>query len=348
MNRIVCLFFIGLIIFGIQPLMAQEETPAAEPAIETTVSEQPTEAASDAVEPMEAAEATEPTDTVDVTEVVEPVETTKTATETAEAEQSAEAVELTAETAEEQASEATETAVSEQPADTATPAATVTEQSPAEQQEIPYRIRNNHYFRESQRYAKLAEETYTIGDYDASTGFAEEAIRYALLSDEYVALQMKIKAANDAIAAAKSRIDWAVSSGASKQYPAEFAEAEGWYDESLEARKSEEWENAIAAAHKVINILAYIEAPNDSVLPASYVVRSWATFKDCLWNIAARPWVYGNPRQWRRLYEANKSKLPEPDNADLIEPGMVIEIPSLKGEVRRGTWDGNKTYPPIR
>lgn len=215
------------------------------------------------------------------------------------------------------------------------------------QQIIPYRIRNNHYFRESQRLAKLAEDTYDAGDYDASAGFAEEAIRYAQMSDEYVALQMKIKAANDAIATAKYRIDWAVSSGASRQYPAEFSEAESWYNESLEARKNEEWDNAIDAAHKVINLLAYMEDPRGSPLPARYTVRSWVTFRDCLWNIAGRPWVYGDPHQWRVLYEANKSKLPEPNNADLIEPGIVLDIPSLKGEARQGEWDGNKTYQPI-
>ena len=217
-------------------------------------------------------------------------------------------------------------------------------------EDIPESISNNRYFRESQRLTKLAEETYKYGDYDASAGFALDAIRYAKLSDDYVALQMKIKAANDAIAAAKTRIDWAVSSGASKQYPVEFNEADTWYKSSLTFRNSQEWDNAIDAASRVIELLAYIQAPasgGTTPLPATYTVRSWLTFKDCFWNIAARPWVYGDPFKWRLLYNANKSKLPDPDNPDLIEPGIVLDIPSIRGESRQGAWDSSKDYTPL-
>jgi hypothetical protein len=47
---------------------------------------------------------------------------------------------------------------------------------------------------------------------------------------------------------------------------------------------------------------------------------------------------------WKVLYEANKSKMPDPDNPDLIEPGMVLDIPSIRGEFRRGMWDPGNTY----
>ena len=236
----------------------------------------------------------------------------------------------------------------ETPADTEEPLLAEETDTDTEEPVIPYRIRNNHYFQESQRYARLAQGAYTYGDYDASTEFAYESIRYAGLSDEYVALQMKIREANSAIATAKQRIDWAVSSGASKQYPVEFRESETWYNESLSARAAEEWDNAIDAAYKVVELLAYIGAPGTIPLPARYTVRSWTTFKDCFWNIAGRPWVYGNPRQWRVLYNANKSKLPNPNNPNWIEAGMVLDIPSIKGELRQGAWDGSKTYPPMK
>jgi nucleoid-associated protein YgaU len=85
-----------------------------------------------------------------------------------------------------------------------------------------------------------------------------------------------------------------------------------------------------------------------SPLPASYTIRSWGVSLDCFWNIAGRPWVYGNPHLWRVLYNANKAKLPDPNNPNLIEPGIVLDIPSLKGEVRQGTWDENKTYKPLQ
>ena len=82
-------------------------------------------------------------------------------------------------------------------------------------------------------------------------------------------------------------------------------------------------------------------------LPASYTVQSWAAFRDCFWNIAARPWVYGDPNRWHTLYNANRSRLPEPDNPDLLEPGIVLDIPSIQGEIRQGAWDSNKTYSPL-
>jgi len=247
--------------------------------------------------------------------------------------------------AEETAPDAKDAITEETPADAKEIAG---DEKEAEEPVVPYRIRNNKYFQESQRFARLAEGTYSLGDYDASTEYAQEAIRNAELSDEYVALQMKIREANSAIAAAKSRIDWAVSSGASQQFPVEFREAETWYNESLSARIAEQWDAAIDAAHRVVELLAYIDAPKGTLpLPAQYTVRSWTTFKDCLWNIAGRPWVYGNPRQWRVLYNANKAKFPDPNNPNWIEPGMILDIPSIKGEFRQGSWDGNRTYPPI-
>jgi nucleoid-associated protein YgaU len=204
--------------------------------------------------------------------------------------------------------------------------------------EIPQHIRNNQFYRESQRLAKLAQETYTYGDYDASAALAQEAVRYAQLSDEYVALQLKIKEANDAITSAKRRLDWAASSGAAKQYPAEYEEAGTYYNASLNSRQAEQWDDAIEAANKVVEILAYIEAPDGKALPARYTVRTWSSFRDCLWNIAGRSWAYNDPRKWQLLYDANKAKLPDPNNPNLIEPGMVLDIPSIKGETREGMW----------
>lgn len=81
-----------------------------------------------------------------------------------------------------------------------------------------------------------------------------------------------------------------------------------------------------------------------AALPATYTVRTWASSRDCFWVIAAYPWVYGDPEKWRLLYNANKSKLPKPDNPDLLLPGTVLDIPSIRGETRQGAWDSSKTY----
>jgi hypothetical protein len=213
---------------------------------------------------------------------------------------------------------------------------------------IPANIRNNQYFLESLRLTKLAQESYDYGDYDSSTQYAAEALKYAQLSDEYVALQLKIKATNDAIAAAKTRLDWADSVGAPARYPVEFTQAQGAYEEAVTERAAEAWDPAIAAANRVLVALADVqEAPKTPPLPAQYTVRPWAISRDCLWNIAGRAWAYGDPTKWRLIYNANRTKLPEPDNPDLIHPGMVLDIPSAQGELRQGLWDPSVTYDPL-
>ncbi len=47
--------------------------------------------------------------------------------------------------------------------------------------------------------------------------------------------------------------------------------------------------------------------------------------KDCLWRIAGRH--YQNPRKWKKIYQANKDRIKNPD---LIYPGWVLKIPKLK------------------
>ena len=214
--------------------------------------------------------------------------------------------------------------------------------------EVPLGIRNNKYFLESMRFADLAQKTYDDGDYDASSQYSDEAVRYAYLSDEYVRLQLKIKETDDAIAAARKRLDYADSVNAAARYPNEYRQAQGYFSEARSLRAAESWDPAIAAANRVLVALSNIGGmPADGGLPSQYTVRPWSVSKDCLWNIAGRPWVYNDPRKWQILYDANKSKMPEPNNPDLIHPGMVLDIPAIKGESRQGMWDANKTYPAL-
>ena len=76
----------------------------------------------------------------------------------------------------------------------------------------------------------------------------------------------------------------------------------------------------------------------EKALPAVYEVRLIESRRDCFWRIAEYPFVYGDPWKWRLLYEANKDMIPDPNDPDLILPGMLITIPSASGEVREGTW----------
>ncbi|MDR2144410.1 MAG: LysM peptidoglycan-binding domain-containing protein [Treponema sp.] len=228
-----------------------------------------------------------------------------------------------------------------------------------EQQNIPKTILNNEYYLRSVRLTQLAKDAYEEGDYDASADYAAEAAEYARLSDEYVAMRL----ADYAIARAHSRYTWAGQVDAAARYPAEYAEAGTYYNQALEARRAEEWVPARESAERVLVILANVEAParpgppvpeetdeteppgpGDGTLPAQYTVRNWRDTGDCFSAIAGWSWVYGDVYQWRTLYDANKDKLPNPDNPHLIRPGTVLDIPSLNDEAREGMWDPEADY----
>jgi nucleoid-associated protein YgaU len=220
---------------------------------------------------------------------------------------------------------------------------------------VPQSILNNQYYLQSVRLTEEAREAFETGDYDASAAYAEEAAAAARLSDEYVAMRL----ADNAIAKAHSRFTWAGSVGAASRYPNEYRRAETAYNEAIEARKGEEWDTVVDASNKVIAALANVRSASgqtgpaagtqppgrpQGTLPAQYTVRNWTSTGDCFSTIAGWTWVYGDINQWEKLYEANKSKIPDPANPHLIEPGTVLDIPSLRGEVRSGMWDPNASY----
>ena len=231
--------------------------------------------------------------------------------------------------------------------------------------EIPAGIRNNRFFVESVRLTILAQQAFDDGDYLASVQFSEEAVRFSYLSDEFVRLQLKIRETDNAIAAARAKLNYAASVDAATRYPAEYSAAQIAFTEATRFRSAEEWDNAIDSANQVLAALAVITdlppveivqpepepepepEPQQIFLPAQYTVRLWVTYRDSLWDIAGRPWAFNDPRQWRLLYEANRAIMPQPGNSDLIHPGMILEIPSIRGETRQGMWEDGVEYPPL-
>jgi len=193
---------------------------------------------------------------------------------------------------------------------------------------------NNKYMVENRRLLGLAEGAYADAKYDDAVKYAQEANKYAQLSDEYVASQMKIRDTNEAITAAQARLDQAKKANLNVKNPAIYGKAESALAEALAFRTKEQWDPAKASALSVLSILA--EIPGVQSLPAQYRVKTWIGTRDCLWNIAAKKEIYGDPWKWTVIYNANKNKLPAPDNPDLVEPGILLDIPSIKGEFRSG------------
>jgi nucleoid-associated protein YgaU len=193
---------------------------------------------------------------------------------------------------------------------------------------------NNQYMVENLRLIGLAETAYKDAKYDDAVKYAQEANKYAQMSDDYVRLQIKIREANDAIAAAQARLNQVKQANAHVKFAAIYEKAQQTFAEALDHRSKEEWDPAKESALAVIALLS--EIPGVPVLAAQYRVKTWIGFKDCLWNIAAKKEIYGDPWKWRIIYNANKDKLPTPGNPDLVEPGTLLDIPSIAGEYRAG------------
>ncbi len=213
------------------------------------------------------------------------------------------------------------------------------------EQVVPVSLRNNEHFRESQRLKVLSEEAFEYGDYDAAANYAAEAAQAARRSDEYVALHLLMRSANDAIYEANSRLNWASSVGAEKTYADRYSAAQGAYVQAINNRADGLWYEALSEAQKVLSLLSDVR--ETLPLPAFYVVRPWATNRDCFWNIAKYSFVYNDPFKWQRLYQANRTKLLQPDNPDLIQPGLVLSIPSIGEEYREGTYVPGRAYPAL-
>jgi hypothetical protein len=185
-----------------------------------------------------------------------------------------------------------------------------------------------------------ALEAQKSSDWDKTTDRANTVI--AIIDDVEA---LKTGEANDAMAIAKERLDWAADVDAANNYPDAFTSASTSYALGEEALISKDWNMAIVSADAVMNALA--DVSDKAALPAQYIVRTWEGVRDCLWNIAGYPWVYNDPFQWRRLYNANRNKLPNVNDASSIEPNTIIDIPSIRGETRSGVWEEGKTYPDL-
>jgi nucleoid-associated protein YgaU len=57
----------------------------------------------------------------------------------------------------------------------------------------------------------------------------------------------------------------------------------------------------------------------------TYVVGTWARDRDCLWNIAKKPDIYGDAFKWPKIWQQNREQIKNPD---LIYPGQVLRIPA--------------------
>jgi nucleoid-associated protein YgaU len=203
-------------------------------------------------------------------------------------------------------------------------------------------LSENPDYAKAKELNKMAQKAYSDGDYGKAYELAEQARKHVAKADEYVAgLALKSKA-NTLFYQASKRVEYAKAKDPKVASSQVYKKAVSDLDIAKDALSSDQYERSIDHSNKVIEGLNGV-VPN-SALPKYYRVRLIPSKRDCFWRIAEYRFVYNNPWKWKLLYDANKSKLEEPDNPNLIFPGQVIVIPSQNGEFREGTYDSRKKY----
>jgi nucleoid-associated protein YgaU len=209
-------------------------------------------------------------------------------------------------------------------------------------------LKDNADYKKAQEYQKLSEQAFDGGDYDKAYEYSELAKEYtkkAQATAEKMALKYK---SNGLLQAVKEKLDSLTKSGANKKYKDDFDAAKDDYNKAKASYDKESYDESIGYSNDALAKLKGIEDTianrgSNNIVPEGthpkyYKVRKVPTNRDCFWNIAAYPFVYGDAKKWKILYQANKSKLKNPKNPSLIYPGQVFEIPSIEGEVREGTY----------
>lgn len=201
---------------------------------------------------------------------------------------------------------------------------------------------NNEYQQKARELTALAQEAFDEGDYDKAIELTAQAEENAEKSQAYIQMMIAKADAEKQMTIAKNQQAWALRVRGDVNYPMAYSAGTKSLENGQVAFDKEDFVGASAYAIEAIQSFSSIKEVTP--LPQFYIVRPWAETKDCYWNISGRPYVYNNPTLWENLYQANKAKMKDPANPDLIYPGMKMEIPSISGEYREGTYSPKAEY----
>lgn len=185
--------------------------------------------------------------------------------------------------------------------------------------------------------AKIA---INVEDYETSMNKAKEVLN--LLND----FEGYFNASN-IYSLAKKALDGAKNAGKDKSYSNEYSGALVLLQSSKSYLDNKAYSSSIKDSQSVLTIVDKMGGLT-TVLPMYYKVVSRPKNTDSLWLISSYDFIYGDGMYWYILYNANKQKLKNPKNPNLILPGQILVIPSLKGELRDGMYDPNKEYGSIK
>ena len=195
---------------------------------------------------------------------------------------------------------------------------------------------DNNAYRTSLQLRAQAQTAYNNGEFSRAAKLAKEAQSYATQAVEMATAEALAYDATDWLGLAKGRYLYATGIRVPARYPKVWRAASDEYHLARITYAAKQYERSITDSRAVVSALAGI-APQ-TALPRYYVVRLMPNHRDSFWRIAGYPFVYGNPLKWPVLYKANKDILQNPNNPNLIQPGMKFVIPSINSEVRKGTW----------
>lgn len=215
-------------------------------------------------------------------------------------------------------------------------------------------LKDNPDYKQAVELQQKADKAYASGDYGQAYRLAEEAKQYSAKAEAYSSTLATRYRASNWLSLARQKLTEAEGLGAKTRYPEEHKQAVDNYAQAQVAFRGQKWEESIEFSKNVVAWLANIvPAPPEEpmtvvkqpVFPKYYIVRLILDDRDCFNKISGYSWVYNDRFEWRILYNANKNVIRDPDNPHLIHPGQVFTIPSLRGEIREGTYDPNVRYP---
>ncbi len=205
-------------------------------------------------------------------------------------------------------------------------------------------LTNNPHAQRARQLRQQSEAAFNEGEFQRSIELAQESEQESRLAREWADRMAWAYRANGARNRANERLTAVRRVDAATNYPEEYNNAVAFFEEGQRLFTEERYEPSFNAFRNVLTALEGVRAvagpavTPTGVLPRYYTVRRIPERRDSFWRIAEYDFVYGDPWQWRRLYEVNRHMLQDPDNPDLIQPGMVFEIPSIRGERREGVW----------
>lgn len=145
--------------------------------------------------------------------------------------------------------------------------------------------------------------------------------------------------AQQAIDAAKAEIAKANAAGAA------WRDTDGLVKQAEDAMKAGDNAKAVMLANEAQKQAADALAQHQAEMAKMTADNYTVAHGDCLWTIAGKSDIYGNPYEWPLIYKANHAKIKD---ADLIYPGQVFSITrnassadiaaAVKHAKTRGAW----------